>query len=203
MTEQLIWFSLAVLPLIIVPGPDMLLCIAQGLTRGYTGLWRAVNGITLGYLAHAVLAAIGVATIITTSPLLFETLRWLGIAYLGWIAFNMLKTALFASHTLVTVPAATPISLWRGFLTSFLNPKGLFVYLSIVPQFVDPTGNVHVQAFALSITNTLLCYIVYVIVGFVAIRLSRHGSVSTLRTRIFEGISGTLLGGVAIRLGLE
>ena len=205
MTEQLIWFSLAVLPLIVVPGPDMLLCIAQGLTRGYTGLWRAVNGITLGYLAHAVLAAIGVATIVATSPVLFETLRWLGIAYLAWIALNMLKTALFASHTLVTVPTATPISLWRGFLTSFLNPKVLFVYLSIIPQFIDPasTIHVHVQAFALSITNALLGYITYAVVGLVAVRFARSGSVSTLRTRILEGIGGTLVGGIAIRLGLE
>ena len=64
MMEQLLWFSLAVLPLVPVPGPDMMLCVAQGLTRGPGGVLRAVNGIALGYLAHALLAAAGVAALI-------------------------------------------------------------------------------------------------------------------------------------------
>jgi threonine/homoserine/homoserine lactone efflux protein len=202
MTEQLFWFALAVLPLVAIPGPDMLLCIAQGLSRGSSGVWRAVNGITLGYLAHAVLAAVGLAALLTASPTLFETVRWIGIAYLLWIAVGMLRAALFPTGRL-TLPEARPLSLWRGFLTSFLNPKGLFVYLSIVPQFIDPAGNAAVQAFALSVTNAALCYVVYATVGLVAVRSSRVGAVSPLRTRIAEGIGGTLLGGVAVKLATD
>ena len=203
MTEQLSWFVLAVLPLVAIPGPDMLLCIAQGLSRGSSGAWRAVNGITLGYLAHAVLAAIGVAAVVAASPVLFETVRWIGIAYLTWIAFGMLRSAFASASHGSTLPEAQPLSLWRGFLTSFLNPKVLFVYLSIVPQFIDPAGNVAVQAFVLSIANALLAYIVYAAVGLVAARTARIGRQSPLRLRIAEGIGGTLLGGVAAKLATE
>jgi threonine/homoserine/homoserine lactone efflux protein len=202
MTDQLFWFALAVLPLVAIPGPDMLLCIAQGLSRGPSGVWRAVNGVTLGYLAHAVLAAAGLAALVAASPVLFETVRWIGIAYLAWIAIGMLRAAFSPSGPL-TLPDARPLSLWRGFLTSFLNPKGLFVYLSIVPQFIDPTGNVSAQAFALSVTNAALCYIVYAAVGLIAVRSSQMGAVSPLRTRIAEGVGGTLLGGVALKLAID
>ena len=202
MTGQLFWFALAVLPLVAIPGPDRLLCIAQGLSRGSSGVWRAVNGITLGYLAHAVLAAAGLATLVATSPVLFETVRWVGIAYLAWIAFGMLRAALFPSGPL-TLPDAPPLSLWRGFLTSFLNPKGLFVYLSIVPQFIDPAGNVSAQAFGLSVTNAALCYVVYASVGLIAVHSSQLGTVSPLRTRLAEGVGGALLGGVALKLATD
>jgi threonine/homoserine/homoserine lactone efflux protein len=202
MTGQLFWFALAVLPLVAIPGPDMLLCIAQGLSRGSSGVWRAVNGITLGYLAHAVLAAAGLAALVAASPVLFETVRWIGIAYLAWIALSMLRSALTSSGPL-TLPDARPLSLWRGFLTSFLNPKGLFVYLSIVPQFIDTTGNVSAQAFALSVTNAALCYVVYASVGLIAVRSSQIGAISPLRTRIAEGIGGTLLGGIALKLATD
>lgn len=202
MTDQLFWFALAVLPLVAIPGPDMLLCIAQGLSRGPSGVWRAVNGVTLGYLAHAVLAAAGLAALVAASPILFETVRWIGIVYLTWIAFGMLRSALAPSGPL-TLPDTRPLSLWRGFLTSFLNPKGLFVYLSIVPQFIDPAGNVSAQAFALSVTNAALCYIAYAAVGLIAVRSSQMGAVSPLRTRIAEGMGGTLIGGVALKLATD
>lgn len=202
MTDQLFWFALAVLPLVAIPGPGMLLCIAQGLSRGPSGVWRAVDGITLGYLAHASLAAAGLAALVAASPILFETVRWIGIAYLAWITIGMLRAAYSPSDP-ATSPDARPLSLWRGFLTSFLNPKGLFVYISIVPQFIDPTGNVSAQAFALSVTNAALCYFVYAAVGLIAVRSSQMGAVLPLRTRIVEGLGGTLLGGVTLKLAID
>ena len=177
----------------------MLLCIAQGLSHGLSGVWRSINGIALGYLAHAVLAAAGVAALVAASPTLFETIRWIGIAYIAWIATGMLKAALFSSGE-VELPKVKPLSLWRGFLTSFLNPKGLFVYLSIVPQFIDPSGHVAVQAFTLSITNAALCYIVYAFAGITVVRCSQLTQASPTGMRIAEGIGGALLIGVTVKL---
>ena len=201
MAEQLLWFSLAVLPLVLVPGPDMMLCVAQGLTRGPKGVLRAVNGIALGYLAHALLAAAGVAALITASPTLFETLRWIGIAYLIWIAIGMLRSAL-RSHAVMAEADPRTISLRRGFLTAFLNPKGLMVYLSIVPQFIDPAaGNLELQALLLSVMNAVLCYVVYLAAGLLAVRSSRAIGGSSLR--VVEGIGGALVGGIAVKLAVE
>lgn len=59
------------------------------------------------------------------------------------------------------------------------------------------------QAFALSVTNAALCYVVYAAVGLFAARSSRIGAVSPLRTRIAEVMGGTLLGGVAVKLATD
>jgi len=201
MTEQLFWFAFAALPLIATPGPDILLCVAQGVTHGPSGVWRAVNGITLGYLTHAILAAIGLATLVAASPVLFEVVRWLGITYLAWLAFGMLCSALLRTKHIV-LPNAPPLSLWRGFLTSFLNPKGLLMYLSVLPQFIVAEGNASFQALALSAVFISLCYIVYLSVGLIAAS-SRSGRVSPLRARVMNGMAGTMLGGVAVKLALE
>ena len=203
MIEQLVWFSIAVLPLVLIPGPDMLLCIAQGLSRGKTGVWKAVNGITLGYLAHGVLAAVGLATLVAASPFLFQLVRWIGIAYISWLAIGMFKNALKPSTDQLSMIETAPLTLWRGFLTSFLNPKGLFVYLSVIPQFIDPMGSAGVQAFALSVMNATLCYVVYLTMGLIVVYSGRSGSISPLRRRLADFIGGTLLGGVAIKLATD
>lgn len=91
--DRLFWFLVTVLPLILTPGRDILLCIAQGLSRGMSGVRRAVGGIALGYGAHAAPAATGVAALVAASPALFETVRWIGVAYLLWLAFGMLRSA--------------------------------------------------------------------------------------------------------------
>lgn len=202
MIEQILWFSAAVLPLILTPGPDILYCVAQGITRGPSGVWRAVNGIALGYFGHALLATFGLATLVAASPLLFDTVRWLGIGYLLWLAIGMLRSALSHRENIAAAIVQRP-SIWRGFLTSFLNPKGLLMYLSILPQFMLGDENTGLQALTLSAVFIFLCYVVYTCVGLFASRSSGASSVSPLRTRFLNGIAGTMLGGIAIKLAIE
>lgn len=202
MTEQLFWFAFAALPLIATPGPDILLCIAQGVIQGPPGVWRALNGIMLGYLAHAILATIGLAALVATSPVLFEVVRWCGITYLAWLAFGMLRSELLRTKHIM-LPDAPRLSLWRGFLTSFLNPKGLLMYLSVLPQFIVAEGNTSLQVLALSAVFITLCYIVYLSVGMIAAYSSRSSQVSPIRARVMNGIAGTMLGGFAVKLAFE
>jgi len=103
----------------------------------------------------------------------------------------------------IVLPDAPPLSLWRGFLTSFLNPKGLLMYLSVLPQFIVTEGNTSFQALALSAVFISLCYIVYLSVGLIAAYSSRSSLVSPLRARVMNGMAGTMLGGVAVKLALE
>ena len=66
----------------------MLLCIAQSPSRGPSGVRHAVSGVTLGYLAHAILAALGLAALPAAAPALFETVRRIGIAYPAYVAWR-------------------------------------------------------------------------------------------------------------------
>ena len=143
--QTAVLFSITVLPLICTPGPDILYVASQGLSAGRRGSFRAVLGILLGYSAHAVLSAIGVAAIVAASPTLFLLLKWLGVAYLGFLALQMLRSACTVKKAL-RIEKVESATLLRGFFTSFLNPKGLLMYIALLPQFISPqkhcaTGN--------------------------------------------------------------
>ena len=192
-------FALTVLPLICTPGPDILFTAPEGLSRGRPGALRAVAGVLLGYATHAGLSAVGVAAIVAASPALFAALKWAGVAYLGWLAARMLASAL-RSSTGVAVPvdAGRP-SLGRGFLTAFLNPKGLLMYMAVLPQFIDPAGPAALQALLLSVVFLGGCALVYTAMGLLAAR-ARSAGVSDQARRRLEAAAGVLLAGAAARI---
>ena len=87
-----ILFALTVIPLIFTPGPDMLFILSQVMGKDAKAGMMATLGVCSGYLVHSILVALGIAAIIVSFPLLFETIRWLGIAYLLFLAFNLVKS---------------------------------------------------------------------------------------------------------------
>lgn len=84
-------FALTVLPLVFTPGPDMLFIFSQVMAKGVKAGMMATLGVCMGYVVHSVLVAVGIAAILVSFPVLFETIRWLGIAYLLYLAFSLLK----------------------------------------------------------------------------------------------------------------
>jgi len=196
--QTAVLFSITVLPLICTPGPDILYVASQGLSAGRRGSFRAVLGILLGYSAHAVLSAIGVAAIVAASPTLFLLLKWLGVAYLGFLALQMLRSACTVKEAL-RLERVESATLLRGFFTSFLNPKGLLMYIALLPQFISPQKNTALQAMLLSLIFIAGCAIVYSIVGLLASRLSGRGVTDKSRRRL-EAVAGTLLTGAALKL---
>ncbi|MFW2168217.1 LysE family translocator, partial [Enterobacter cloacae complex sp.6722794] len=100
---------------------------SQGLSGGISAAWKADLGIILGYVAHAILAALGLAAIVAASPFIFHTIKWVGVAYVAYLAVRMLLSAL-KSKALQLNTVSTKAVIGKAFLTSFLNPKGLLVY---------------------------------------------------------------------------
>jgi threonine/homoserine/homoserine lactone efflux protein len=127
-----IGFAATVLPLVCTPGPDLIYVAAQARAGGRKAALRANAGVILGYVTHAVLAALGGAALVAASPILFETLRWCGVAYLAYLAIRMIRSAILGGGVALN-PNSAPASLAKGFMTSFFNPKGLLVYLAILP----------------------------------------------------------------------
>ncbi|NDY90347.1 LysE family translocator [Ideonella livida] len=200
--HALLLFALTVLPLVCTPGPDILLIVSQALTAGWRGALRANVGILLGYTAHALLTAAGVAALLATSPRAFEVLRWVAIAYLGWLALQMFRAALrpATGPGQTPRPATAPVSLLKGFMTSLLNPKGMLVYFAILPPFMQPAQPVLPQALALSAVFIALCGGVYAVVGAAVAWLGRRGRGNQRLRRLGEGAAGGLLMLAALRL---
>ena len=192
-------FAITVLPLVCTPGPDILFITAQALAGGHKSALRANAGVISGYIAHAVLGALGVAAIVAASPMLFEVLRWSGVAYLAWLAFQMVRLAIRPTDPTLT-GCSNPASPLKGFMTSFLNPKGLLVYLAILPNFMTPSEGIAHQAIWLSAVFIGLCAAIYGLVGAVIAVVGRTGAVSKKYRRLTNGFAGGMLAFAALSM---
>jgi len=123
---------------------------------------------------------------------LFGVLRWAGVVYLAWLALTLIRSA-FRPGRLLLVKTSDKVSLRRGFLTSFLNPKGLMVYFAILPNFMSPGDSIALQAAVLSAIFIALCGVVYSAVGLVVSSIAERGSFNDRRRRCAEGAAGALL----------
>ena len=191
-THTLLLFSATVLPLICTPGPDILFIASQSMAGGRSAGLRATAGILSGYGVHSLLVALGLAAVVAASPVLFEAIRWTGITYLVYLAYRMIRAALRPG---VLVVPAGPVThrFGKGFLTALLNPKGMMVYVALLPQFMDrQDGNMTLQAIVLSAVFMTWCGLVYSAICVALGRMGRHG-LSDRRRRLIDGSAGGMV----------
>ncbi|QNK03110.1 LysE family translocator [Dyella telluris] len=198
-THTLLLFAATVLPLIAVPGPDMLYIASQAVASNARAGLLATAGVCTGYVLHSLLVAFGLAAVIAASPVLFNALRWAGVLYLVWLAAKLLRSALRPGRMEVpTVKVPSPLR--RGFLTAALNPKGMMIYFAILPQFMHPGHAIALQAMLLSAIFITLCALVYSGLSVALATTGKAGGWSDGRRRCVEGVSGGLLIAAAARL---
>lgn len=185
-------FALTVIPLIFTPGPDMLFILSQVMGKDAKAGMMATVGVCLGYLVHSVLVALGIAAIIVSFPILFETIRWLGIAYLLFLAFSLIKSV-FNTQKLAIEKKNTAKPIQKGFFTALLNPKGMLIYFAILPQFIDKTGNTVSQGLILSFIFIGLCFVVYCSLSVIFARISQNTQLDERKQKWIDGGSGGLL----------
>lgn len=161
--------------LVCTPGPDWLHIAARGLGQGRRAALLAVAGVCTGYTVHTLLSAAGLAAALRAVPAALPALRWAGAAYLAVLALTMLLSLRRRGGGPVRAAAQSDaVVLRQSMVTALLNPKGLLLYLSLVPQFVDPAAALPVggQVLVLGAANVLACAVVY---GAVALAAGRAG----------------------------
>lgn len=133
----LVEFVLAVLLLELTPGPNMTYLAALSLAQGRRAAFFGVLGVALGLAVHAALAALGVGALVAASPPLYQALRWAGVAFMLFLAWEGWKDAGIAQ--VAPTPSLTaPQLLLRGFVTNVLNPKSILFFVAVVPGFIQP-----------------------------------------------------------------
>ncbi|BAJ31933.1 MULTISPECIES: LysE family translocator [Kitasatospora] len=188
--------------MVCTPGPDWLYIVARGLGQGRRTALTAVAGVCAGYAVHTLLSAAGLAAALRAVPALLPALRLAGAGYLAFLAAGMLL-ALRRGAPVRTVEATGPqparTVLRQSLLTALLNPKGLLLYLSLVPQFVTPDGTLPVggQVAALGAVNVLCCAAVYSAVALGAARLGGRLGATPTAARRLSAVSAVLLLAVA------
>ena len=204
-TQSLSLFALACLLLTLTPGPNLLYVVSRTLCQGRRAGIVSLAGTSSGFLFHVLATALGLTAIFVTVPLLYDAMRYLGAAYLLWLAWDALRPggrALFSPRKLA--PDSTARLFRMGLLTSVLNPKVAMFYLALFPQFIDASrGSVLLQAITLGLIqiaiNTVgdLCFVLTA--GAMTSWLARR----PLWTVVQRWVLGVVLAGIALRLAVD
>jgi threonine/homoserine/homoserine lactone efflux protein len=145
-------FSLIALVVVITPGPNMIYLISRSLGQGYLAGLISLFGISLGFVVYALCAGLGITALVLAVPFAYDGLRLAGAIYLLYLAWQMLKPngrSPFQPRPLLRDGKWELVT--KGLLTNLLNPKAATLYLSLLPQFIDPEkGDVLVQSLMLA-----------------------------------------------------
>ena len=167
--EQLIAFLLAAMVVTVSPGPDNLMVLGVGISRGRRHGVAFGLGCALGCLNHTLLAVAGVSALIAASPVAFTALKIAGGLYLVWLGVQALRSRGGAQAS-TDVGSDTPARLFlRGVFANAINPKVMLFFLSFLPQFVDMgRGDVGLQIALLGLVFTAQGALLFGLLGWFA-----------------------------------
>lgn len=162
-----IWeFVAACTILEITPGPNMSYLIALTISHGWVAAFRAVFGVATGLLLVGCLAALGLAEFINSYPLIEKYLRWGGVLFMLWLAYDSW------SNAPVQQEQQRLNTYWRGLTTNLLNPKLIVFYLAMLPDFIDETrGNILQQNLQLVLLYTLIATTIHLLLITFSVQL--------------------------------
>ena len=197
-------FMLATLVLNATPGVDLLLTVTRTLQGGAKAGMAAALGINAGCVVHAMAAAFGLAALLAVSATAFLAIKWLGAAYLLWLAVGMARAALRTGAPAKALVTASNRPAWADFrvgaLTNALNPKVALFFLAFLPQFIAPATTHKTLAFlALGLLFVLQSSLFLLVVVMLATRLRRLPS-SPRGARLLQGGGALLFMLLALRL---
>jgi threonine/homoserine/homoserine lactone efflux protein len=168
-------FLITSLIVIASPGTGVLYTLAAGLSRGSRASVVAAFGCTIGIIPHMAAAIMGLAALLHTSALAFQTFKYLGVAYLLYMAWNTLQErGALQVEKEVSAQSAAQVTI-TGILINILNPKLSIFFLAFLPQFVSadeihPLG----RMLELSAVFMLMTFVVFVGYGLFAASVRDH-----------------------------
>ncbi len=204
--DQALGFLLAALLITATPGPDNLMVLGMGMSRGRRQGIAFGLGCAIGCLSHTLLAVVGVSALVAASPTAFTLLKWAGGGYLIWLGVQALRhagAAQVGGAAAAQAAAGQPLGVIfaKGLFANAINPKVVLFFLSFLPQFVEPArGSVGLQLGALGVIFTLQAALLFGTLGCCA------GSVGTWLNRRpraglwLDRVAGTVFIGLGLRM---
>lgn len=163
------------LVVIVSPGIGVLYTLAAGLTRGFRASVVAAFGCTLGIVPHMAAAIMGLAALLHTSALAFQTFKFLGVAYLLYMAWHALRER-GALRVEKDIGARSALQVTaQAILINLLNPKLSIFFFAFLPQFVNASEPYPLYRMVeLSVVFMLLTFVVFVGYGMFAASIRDH-----------------------------
>jgi len=198
-------FALVCLGMVLTPGPNMAYLVSRTVVQGRAAGLVSLTGVAAGFLVYLLCAAFGITALLVAVPFAYDALRLAGAVYLLFLAWQAVRPGGRSPFDTRPLPADGTVRLFAmGFLTNLLNPKIAVMYLSLLPQFIDPAaGGVLTQSLALGLVQIAVSLTVNVVIvlsaGSVAAFLKGR-PVWLLAQRWFMG---TVLAGLALRAATD
>ncbi|MDQ2708841.1 MAG: LysE family translocator [Actinomycetota bacterium] len=199
-------YLLIVILIVLAPGPDTMVVFKNALSGGARGGLLASLGIFSGNVIQGTAAALGLGLLIARSQPLFLTLKWLGATYLVYLGLQALRGAWRGQYEGLDDPRRVRTGgfrRWReGFLSNITNPKMLALYLSVLPQILDPATTTTWDALLFAYTVAVLGGLWLLLVLLFVHRVHEWLGKRKVR-RTLDGVTGTALIGFGAALAVE
>ncbi|KLN59113.1 LysE family transporter [Kiloniella spongiae] len=198
-------FLLTSLVIILIPGTGVLYTIATGLAAGRTASIAAAFGCTLGIVPALIAAAFGLAAILHTSALLFQVVKFAGVAYLLYLAYQTFKdNGPVSLEQKDRLPISVKKIVSTGALINVLNPKLSIFFLAFLPQFVDAKSNTWMMdTLTLGLTFMAMTFIVFIGYGIFAAFIGNFALKSERFMRWFRRTTAAAFAGFGFRLAFS
>jgi homoserine/homoserine lactone efflux protein len=193
-----VWLTFfgAAVAIAVSPGAGAIQSMATGLTQGVRRGYWSILGLEIGLMLQLALVALGLGAIVTNSILAFNIVKWVGVAYLIYLAIRQWRTATIDLREQIgqATSGGKASLVLRGFLVNATNPKGLVFFLAVLPQFVVPTVPLLPQYLAIGVTMVGVDLVVMGLYTALASRLLKWMHTPRRQTtvnRVFSGLFAT------------
>ncbi len=163
--STLLSFALASLLIELTPGPNMTYLALVSASNGRRAGFATVAGVALGLATVGLIAAIGVAELIQASDVLYEGLRWAGVAFLLYLAWEGWTSG---GDVVASTGASAGRYFRRGLITNVLNPKAAVFYVAVLPTFIEPDKALLPQTITLSAIYVAVATIIHALIVVLA-----------------------------------
>jgi len=185
------------------PGPDNIAVLMQSATHGRRAGLFITLGLCGGLVFHTLAVALGLAAVFAASATAFAVLKVLGATYLAYLAWGAFRAPV-SSATMGARPAASPFHMFtRGIVMNLTNPKVVFFFLALLPQFVQAeSGSVTLQLCALGLIFILATLVAFGTITYFSAAFSAGLRQSARAQRGLNYFAGSIFLGLAVRLAL-
>jgi len=204
-STSLLAFALVALGLVLTPGPNMVYLISRSICQGRAAGLISLGGVALGFVVYMLCAALGITALVFAVPYAYDALRLTGAAYLLYLAWQAVGPGGRSPFQVQALPPDPPRKLFAmGFVTNLLNPKIAMLYLSLLPQFIDPAqGSVLAQSLVLGSVqigvSVTVNAAIAVAAGSIAVLMARHPGWLLMQ----RWLMGTALAGLAVGMAAQ
>ncbi len=184
-----VYFAIATVT-VFSPGPGVVMTLTNTLHYGVKGAYGGIFGIAFGALVIAAVSATSLGVVLSSSVLAFTILKCIGAAYLTYLGIKLWRAPAFRFKEQAERSIGFRRHFLKGMTLQFTNPKAIFFFLSVLPQFIDSTSNFAIQFTLMGLTYSLLIVVIH---GLYALGAQRSCNWLTSETggRLVNRLGGT------------